>query len=167
MGDDVTQPGPGDVAGRSGKIAELAGRLSSISRAGIPNRVDAAIARVTRQRQQLDSRGRLRSRGDELLRSSKTCTFAKWAKQRSDGWHRLFPSAKIMLPHMKTAATQGTVRYRDQVVCNSLRLARRQRLDAIVNDQNQVVSLHAAGSFEVSTFNKIEHVFSLLGLDLA
>ena len=47
MGDDVIQPGPGDVDGRSGKIAELTDWIPfDFTNSGFPNRVDAAIARV-------------------------------------------------------------------------------------------------------------------------
>ena len=70
-----------------------------------------------------------------------------------------------MLSH-ETAATPGMVRYSDQVVCSRY-ASPGDSGSAILNDQDQVVGLHAAGSFEVSTFNKIEHVFSLLGLALA
>jgi len=78
----------------------------------------------------------------------------------------LYPSCAIMLPHMQTPTAAGVVCFADQVMCTRYTVGGDSG-SAVLNDKDEVVGLHAAGSISVSTFNKIDHVFSALGLTLA
>lgn len=167
-GDDIVQPGPGDIDGESSTIAKLARWIDfDFATTGWPNLVDAAIARVVRSDSVTNS---IREINVVPIATSSVITkgmrVRKVGRSSDDMWGEVKnPSFNLRHKHMTIAGTRSYVRYADQVLCD--RFAGPGDSGSIVlNEQNQVVGLCAAGSPSRASFNKIDYVFSALKITL-
>lgn len=169
VGDDVIQPAPADIVGPSGTIATLAHwEPFKFDKTGWPNLVDAAIARVTRSKK---VKRRIREINVLPVATSSQITEGMVVKKvgRSSDLvvgHVIETSTNMKWEHMKTKSTLGEVRYSDQVRCSLIGVPGDSG-SIVLNDQNKVVGLLAAGSDSDCWFNKIEHVFSALQIKIA
>jgi len=170
IGDDVIQPGPYDVAGANGTIAKLAGWVPfDFTTRYWPNRVDAAIARVVRASSNVTNR--VREINVVPLAASFQITEGMPVHKvgRTSGCtqsHVINPNAKLRARHSQTSSAYGLVRYRQQVLCKRIGVEGDSG-SIVLNERDEVVGLYAGGGEDFCWFNKIEHVFSLLNVEIA
>jgi hypothetical protein len=169
-GDDIVQPGPGDNVGMSGTIAKLTDwEPFDFATTGWPNLVDAAIARVVSPKSNVTNC--IRDIEVIPVATSSQITVGMTVKKvgrTSDCVSStvIETSCNLKSPHMKSKTKEGLVRYSDQVRCG--RIAGPGDSGSIVlNAQNEVVGLCSAGTDSDCWFNKIEHVFSALDIEIA
>ena len=169
-GDDIVQPGPGDSWGHSNdKIAKLADFVAfDFTPEAFLNTVDAAIARVTKA-----------SSVDTMIReidiAPTNVSFAiteemlvrKVGRTTDETTGTVqCASTKVKLEYMQTATTSAFIGFDDQVLCDRY-ASPGDSGSILLNDKDEVIGLHVAGSASACTFNKIEHVFGLLKIKLA
>jgi hypothetical protein len=169
-GDTVVQPGRGDAVGhRNGKIAELAEWVKFDFRSkGFPNEVDAAIARVTRASyvsRKIRVINRTPTRCSSIIKEGMHAH--KVGRTTDDfGGKVLCEHVKVWLEHNKTRKKSAFIGFDDQVLCERY-ASPGDSGSAVLNDKNEVIGLHAAGSTSTCTFNRIDRVFELLKIKLA
>lgn len=165
-GDPVWQPGPGDGGTPNDTIASLAAWVPfDFTPAGSPNLVDAAIAKaIDSVTDMIRLIGRPTGVSNQIQRGM---LVQKVGRSTNHTWGEVTDvNAKMPLRHNMPGGGSGLVYFRDQVICTRYTFPGDSG-SAVLNDANEVVGLHAAGSYTASVFNKIEHVFSLLDLRLA
>lgn len=170
-GDAVIQPGPGDAGSRGGAAAIA--RLEEwvpfdFTSRGWPNLVDAAIARVAR-----GSDVTRRIRQIKVMPRGVSFELAPGMRVHKVGRTTdhtagtvLCTGTRIKLEFLKTRRRTAPVRFREQVRCTRYSSPGDSGA-AVLNERNEVVGLHMAGTSTTSFFNKIEHVFALLDITLA
>jgi hypothetical protein len=170
QGDAVVQPGPGDAMGDTDdKIAELAGWVDfDFDTPGFPNKVDAAIARVTRAS---SVTRKIRVINQVPMRLSSVVKAGmlvhKVGRTTDDfGGKVLCASAKVWVEHRKTPTKSLFAGFDDQVLCERY-ASPGDSGSAVLNEDNEVIGLHASGTASTCTFNKIDNVFEALNITLA
>jgi hypothetical protein len=169
-GDAVVQPGRGDATGhRNDKIAELADWVKFDFRTkGFPNEVDAAIARVTRKKyvsKKMRVINLTPTRCSAVIKEG--MKVHKVGRTTDDfGSRVLCAHAKVWIKHRKTKKTSAYIGFDDQVLCEPY-ASLGDSGSAVLNDKNEVIGLHAAGSALACSFNRIDRVFDLLKIKLA
>jgi hypothetical protein len=168
-GDDVVQPASWDVDGTSGAIAKLhKWEPFDFTEQYWPNLIDAAIARVVRAGSNVKS----------AIRDIKV-TPAAANFQITDGMrvHKvgrttghmdsrvINPNVKLRAEHLNANAAPALVRYRRQVLCNPFGEGGDSG-SIVLNERDEVVGLYAGGTEGGCWFNRIEHVFNLLQIEL-
>lgn len=166
-GDDILQPGhrdggraPGDVIGELDSWVPF-----EFTDNTFPNLVDAAIAKVKKSDVKSAIRligvpkgvsTRLR-RGMNVKKTGRTTDFTTGVIQDIN--------YRLPLTYKKPGGGVGRVGLRDQVLCTRY-TAGGDSGSAVLNSGNMVVGLHFAGSPSSSIFNKIEHVLTLLKIEI-
>jgi hypothetical protein len=181
INDDILQPGSFDRGRVPGdRIARLAAfQPFEFTATGFPNLVDAAVARVERASSVSDV---LRILGVKPVGVS--FTVSRGMKVQKVGRTTDFTTGEIQDVNVRLALTYkrpgheskffrrrghtrtGRVGLRDQVLCTRY-TAGGDSGSAVLNSSKRVVGLHFAGSPSSSIFNRIEHVFAALDLELA
>lgn len=169
-GDAVVQPGPGDAKGNTNdKIAELAEWVKFDFRTpGFPNKVDAAIARVTRARnvtKKIRKINRVPRRWSPVVKEGMLVLKVGRTTEKFTG-KVMCANAKVWVEHRKTKTKSLFVGFDDQVLCTRY-ASPGDSGSAVLNEHNEVIGLHASGTASTSTFNKIENVFEALNIRLA
>ena len=72
----------------------------------------------------------------------------------------------FFLEYKRPGGGKGRVGFRDQVLCTRY-TASGDSGSVVLNDRERIVGLHFAGSPSTSIFNRINHVFQLLDIELA
>jgi hypothetical protein len=170
-GDDVVQPGAADVEGTSGTIAKLDDWIDfDFTTRYWPNLVDAAIARVVRASDNVRSAIRLM---DGLVPAATSFQITDGMRVRKVGrttglteGYVVNSNVRLRAEHMKNSSTDALVRYRRQVLCNEFGYDGDSG-SIVLNDRDEVVGLYAGGTEDGCWFNRIEHVFDLLKLEIA
>lgn len=180
IGDDIVQPGDydGGVVGgdRIARLAEFQPFQFGYSYA---NLIDAAIAKVTSKKKVGDI---IRILGVKPAGISKTVrrgmmvhkvgrTTDHTFGRITDVNYRLNltykrPGHRSKHYQRRGHTRKGRVGLRDQVLCTRY-TAGGDSGSVVLNSRNKIVGLHFAGSPSTSIFNRIEHVFTVLGLELA
>jgi len=169
-GDAVLQPGRGDAIGhRHNKIAELAAWVRFDFRTqGFPNEVDAAIARVTRKKyvsKKIRLINRTPIRCSAVIREG--MHVHKVGRTTDDfGGKVLCEHVKVWLRHSQTTKKSAYIGFDDQVLCERY-ASPGDSGSAVLNDNDEVIGLHAAGTDSTCSFNRIDRVFELLKIKLA
>lgn len=170
IGDDVVQPAAFDVAGSSGTIAKLDEWISfDFTKRYWPNLVDAAIARVVGARSNVKSR--IRDISVVPAAASFRITDGMCVRKvgRTSGYSEgsvINANVRLRAKHMKSSSTSGLVRYRRQVLCTHFGMGGDSG-SIVLNDRDEVVGLYAGGTRRACWFNRIEHVFDLLKIEIA
>lgn len=168
-GDPILQPGAMD-GGRlpQDSLAKLAEFVPfRFSSTGYPNLVDAAIARVARTRAVREIRilgvapqgVDLRIRRGQLVQKVGRTTDHTTGIVRDVHY-------RLALRYQKTPGVHRRAGLRDQVLCSRY-TAGGDSGAAVLDARKRLVGLHFAGSPSTSIFNRIEHVFAALDLELA
>jgi hypothetical protein len=170
VGDDVVQPASFDAGGAGGTIAKLHEWVPfDFTRRYWPNLVDAAIARVVRA----NSNVKRTIRDIDVVPAATSLRITNGMRVRKVGrttgcteGRVINANVKLAARHMKTSSTSGLVRYRRQVLCTPFGMGGDSG-SIVVNDRNEVVGLYAGGTERGCWFNRIEHVFDLLNIEIA
>lgn len=170
VGDDVVQPAAFDADGVSSTIANLQEWVSfDFTPRYWPNLVDAAIARVVRASSNVKSR----IRDINVVPRAASFRITDGMRVRKIGrtsglteGHVINANVKLRARHMKTSSTSGLARYRRQVLCTEFGMGGDSG-SIVLNDGNEVVGLYAGGTRRACWFNRIEHVFDLLQIQIA
>jgi len=169
IGDAIVQPGHLD-GGRPAddKLARLAEFVPfEFSTTGFPNLVDAAIAKVAKSRV-IDEIRILGVAPTGVSRTLRRGMFVKKVGRTTDfttGEVRDI-NYRLSLRYKKSAKRKARAGLRDQVLCTRY-TAGGDSGSAVLNRSNRIVGLHFAGSPSTSIFNRIDHVFRLLDIELA
>lgn len=170
VGDDVVQPARFDGAGSGGTIAKLEEWISfDFTKRYWPNLVDAAIARVVRAGSNV--KNRIREINVVPAAASVRITEGMRVRKvgRTSGYSEGYvinANVRLRAKHMKSSSTSGLVRYRRQVLCTHFGMGGDSG-SIVLNDRNEVVGLYAGGARRGCWFNRIEHVFDLLKIEIA
>ena len=169
--DPILQPGKED-GGTEAKdsIAKLSEFVPfTFTETGFPNLVDAAIAKVNRRTSVSSALrvlnltpvgvGRTLRRGMHVKKVGRTTDYTTGVI--TDIHFRL--SLRYQRPRGTTKARVG---FKDQVLCTRYS-AGGDSGSIILNNSNRVIGLHFAGSPSASIFNRIQHVFRLLDIEVA
>jgi hypothetical protein len=170
VGDDVVQPAPFDAGGVGGTIAKLHEWVPfDFTKRYWPNLVDAAIARVVRA----SSNVKRSIRDINIVPAAASFRIAAGMRVRKVGrttgcteGHVINADVRLTARHMKTSSASGPVRFRRQVLCTQFGMGGDSG-SIVVNDRNEVVGLYAGGTERGCWFNRIEHVFDLLNIEIA
>jgi hypothetical protein len=167
IGDHIIQPGDYD----GGKAADLIAVLADwvpfqFTTTGYPNFVDAAIAKV-KKAADVTSAVRLIGvpkgtssfvrRGMQVQKTGRTTDYTIGVIKDIN--------YRLALRYKKPGGGTGRVGLADQVLCTRY-TAGGDSGSAVFNMSGKVVGLHFAGSPSTSVFNRIEHVLTLLDLEL-
>jgi hypothetical protein len=168
IGDAIIQPGDYDGGKSPGDaIAELADWVPfQFTSTGYPNFVDAAIAKV-KKAADVTSAVRLIGvpkgvskfvrRGMQVQKTGRTTDYTIGVIKDIN--------YRLALKYKKPGGGSGRVGLADQVLCTRY-TAGGDSGSAVFNMSGKVVGLHFAGSPSTSVFNRIEHVLTLLDLEL-
>lgn len=169
IGDVIVQPGAYD-GGRAGKdtIARLAEFQPFDFSPGYPNQIDAAIAKVRSKKQVTKV---LRILGVKPAGVSKTVRrgmFVQKVGRTTDYTTGIIRDVnfRLQIPYKRPGGGTGRAGLRDQVLCTRF-TGGGDSGSAVLNRSRRIVGLHFAGSPSSSIFNRIEHVFSILDIELA
>lgn len=167
-GDAVIQPGDFDGgAAPADRLATLAEWVPfTFTTTTYPNLVDAAIAKLASGQQATSA---IRIIGVPLGVSS---TLRRGMQVQKTGRTTDYTVGIIKDIHYRTALRyqkptggRGRVGFREQVLCTRYTQGGDSGA-AVLNMRNRVVGLHFAGSESSSIFNRIEHVLSLLDIEV-
>jgi hypothetical protein len=168
-GDPILQPGPMD-GGEDPR--DVLGRLAEFvpfefGATGYPNRVDAAIAQVagTRVVREIRVLGVAPQGVNPRIRRGQLVQKVGRTTDHTTGIVRDV-HYRLALRYRKTARTRARAGLRDQVLCSRY-TAGGDSGSAVLDARKRLVGLHFAGSPSTSIFNKIEHVFTALDIELA
>ena len=170
-GDGVVQPGPDDAdgPGNNDEIATLTEWIGfDFTTPGFPNMVDAAIARVTKSSSVARAfrifTGAPKGVSDVI---EEGMAVKKVGRSTDDTYGTVkHVNAKVKVRHMMNETTSVVIGFSNQVVCSCF-TDPGDSGSAVLNEDDEVIGLHASGSISTSTFNGIDDVFSLLNLTLA
>ncbi len=170
-GDAALQPGqfddgkaPGDVIGELAEFVPF-----EFTGTGYPNQVDAALAKVISAKEvtkEIRLLGRPSgvnptvSRGMQVQKVGRTTDYTVGVIQ--DIHYRL----ALEYLRLDAPGKRGRVGLRDQVLCTRYTDGGDSG-SAVLDMEKKVVGLHFAGSPSTSIFNRIEHVLTLLKIELA
>lgn len=165
-GDSVIQPGPGDVVGNAvGTIGKLDQWVAFQfgSAASFENLIDAAIARVVNKKSVTD-----KIRIKNFAPAGVNFNVAVGDSVYKVGRATDYATGDVIEPYayVKVPFGNSTVEFHDQVMCSPYALPGDSG-SAVLNMNDEVVGLHFAGSPSACYFNRIEHVFTALGITLA
>lgn len=169
-GDWVCQPGPRDGGSvPPDGLARLADFAPFDYGDGFPNLVDAAIAKVHSDR---SVTGAIRIIGLRPMDVSHTLRRGMRIKKVGCTTDLTFGQIqdvdfRVRIPYKRDGFSQkALVGFRDQVLCT--RYSQGGDSGAIIlNRRDEVIGLHFAGSPSASIFNRIDHVFRALDIELA
>ena len=168
IGDPIIQPGKAD-GGRRAKdeIAKLADWMPfKFSRAGYPNFVDAAIARV-----------RSRNHVTSVIRGNGVPTGASVSVRRDMKVQKTGRTTdrttgtikdvdfRIALQYKRPTGTQGRVGFKQQVLCTRF-TSDGDSGSLVLNMNGKAVGLHFAGSPSTSIFNRIAAVLNAFKIEI-